>query len=413
MTALPTTTIRNVSDLVTKGTTPTSIGRRFTQSGIRFIKVETIGADGQYLPDKVAFIDAGTHSLLRRSQLREGDILFSIAGALGRATVVQASWLPANTNQAFAVIRPSKHSHIDPRYLLWALRSDAIQTHIAEINTRAAQANLSLEQVRDFEIAIPECTNQRNIASVLEDASELITAVQCLIAKKVAIKQGALQELVTGRIRLPGFSRDWTHASWGEVMEQCVSGATPLRSRTDFYGGEIPWVTSTELKYGKITWVPQMITTGGLEAANLTIWPAGTFLMAITGLEAAGTRGSCALLGIPAATNQSCMAIVPNERLRTEFLYYLYLLRGEELAKRYCQGTKQQSYTARVVKSLPIYLPTDVEEQLAIAGRLSDLDAEVDKLRARLLKTRDLRQGMMQELLTGRTRLPVSEAVTA
>lgn len=136
--------IREISDLVTKGTTPTSIGKPFVSRGINFIKVETIGPDGRYLIGREAQIDTETHAVLSRSQLQSGDILFSIAGALGRSTVVRENWLPANTNQAFAIIRPSRRIKVNSRYLLWQLRSEAIHRRIAEINVQAAQANLSL-----------------------------------------------------------------------------------------------------------------------------------------------------------------------------------------------------------------------------------------------------------------------------
>src|SRR5262245_1167076 len=109
--------VRDISEVVTKGTTPTSIGRAFTNRGVRFVKVETVAEDGRLVPGMESYIDAETQKLLRRSQLREGDILFSIAGALGRTTMVPSSWLPANTNQAFAIIRPSsREQNVRPRY---------------------------------------------------------------------------------------------------------------------------------------------------------------------------------------------------------------------------------------------------------------------------------------------------------
>ena len=221
-----------------------------------------------------------------------------------------------------------------------------------------------------------------------------------------------MQGLLTGKTRLPGFSGEWRQTIWGDVTERCASGATPSRARAEYYGGDIPWVTSTELKYGVIKNVPQFLTKPGLEAANLTVWPVGTFLMAITGLEAAGTRGSCGILGMPAATNQSCMAIIPNSKMLTRFLYYHYLLHGEDLALRYCQGTKQQSYTAGIVQTLPIRLPVSIQEQEAIVVALSEIDRQTENLAIRLKKTKAIKQGMMQELLIGRTRLPVTEVLT-
>lgn len=91
--------------------------------------------------------------------------------------------------------------------------------------------------------------------------------------------------------------------------------------------------------------------------------------------------------------------------LVTEYLFHYYVLRGKSLALQYCQGTKQQSYNAKLVKQLPIDLPPTTEEQTAIAAVLTDMDAELAALEARRDKTRLLKQAMMQELLTGRTRL--------
>lgn len=99
------------------------------------------------------------------------------------------------------------------------------------------------------------------------------------------------------------------------------------------------------------------------------------------------------------------MALYPKTSLSLSFLFHYYCCFGETLAFEYCQGTKQQSYTGAIVKKLPIYLPENVSEQQAIASILSEMDTELDALTERMTKTRQLKQGMMQELLTGRTRL--------
>ncbi len=237
MSQTSTVQIREVSDLVTKGTTPTSLGRKFTTSGVRFLKVETFASDGTFIPGREAFIDRQTHQLLRRSQLAEGDILFSIAGALGRSTVVEQAWLPANTNQAFAIIRPStKRRSVVARYLLWQLRSPAIARRIAEINVQAAQANLSLEQVRDFEIPIVSSLEQEAIADALDDVNELIATLERLIAKKQAIKQGMMQQLLTGRTRLPGFTGTWMVSTLG-TLARVTGGRNTFNSRRFVLGG--------------------------------------------------------------------------------------------------------------------------------------------------------------------------------
>lgn len=139
---------------------------------------------------------------------------------------------------------------------------------------------------------------------------------------------------------------------------------------------------------------------------NLRVHQSGTFLMAITGLEAEGTRGRCAFVGAPATTNQSCLAINGTERMCTEYLFWFYRMWGQYLAFKYCQGTKQQSYTANIVKNLPIYGPKDIAEQKAIAEALSDIDGLIATLDKKIAKKRLIKQGAMQQLLTGKKRLP-------
>jgi type I restriction enzyme S subunit len=200
---------------------------------------------------------------------------------------------------------------------------------------------------------------------------------------------------------------DWEICEFQEVMTGFSSGQTPSRTRPEYYTGSIPWITSGELNYGIITDTFEKITFEALEKTNLKIIPKGTFLFAITGLEAEGTRGSCGITGIDAATNQSCMALYPKNRLLlTEYLFHFYIRHGDLLALKYCQGTKQQSYNGHIAKKLPIILPPTLAEQTAIATVLSDADALIQSLKRLITKKRDIKQGAMQELLTGKKRLP-------
>lgn len=273
---------------------------------------------------------------------------------------------------------------------------------------------LTAPQITKYEVPLPPThAEQKAIAEALSDADALIESLEQLIAKKRQIKQGIMQALLTGKQRLPGFDAEWRSVTLGDLITHCSSGATPYRGRPDYYAGTVKWITSGELNYNVIIETIEHISEEAVRDTNLKMHPPGTFLMAITGLEAAGTRGSCGIVGASATTNQSCMAIYLLPELKTEFLYHYYVLRGNELALQYCQGTKQQSYTAKIVKLLPIDLPPTAEEQTAIATILTDMDAELAALEARLAKTRQLKQGMMQELLTGRIRLvqPASSVV--
>lgn len=278
--------------------------------------------------------------------------------------------------------------------------------HLREVvATGNGQPNLNTALIREISIPFPPLPEQHAIATALSDVDALLGALERLLAKKRDLKQAAMQQLLTGQTRLPGFHGDWAVKTFGDLINNCFSGATPRRDQPDFYKGDIRWITSGELNYNVINDTVEKITSEAVARTNLKVIPKGTFLMAITGLEAAGTRGSCGIVGEPSTTNQSCMAVFPTSELMAEYLFHYYVFRGDALALQYCQGTKQQSYTAKLVRKLPIDIPPTTAEQTAIAKVLSDMDAELASLEQRLTKTRILKQGMMQELLTGRTRL--------
>ena len=298
-----------------------------------------------------------------------------------------------------------KNDMFTPEYCKYCFTTEAVRNAITMGCTYTTRALTNGKQLSAIEIVVPSKPEQEAIAQSLTDIDELILSLEKLVAKKKAIKQGAMQELLTGKRRLPGFSGKWISGKWEEVLDCFSSGATPYRGNPTFYKGSIKWVSSGELNYNHIMDTLEHISTEAKEKTNLTIHPAGIFLMAITGLEASGTRGSCAILDAPATTNQSCMAIYGTDKMSTEYLFHYYVQHGDELAFQYCQGTKQQSYTAAIVKKLPIYYPEDVAEQNAIASVLTSMDNEVRALKQKLAKYRQVKQGMMQQLLTGKIRL--------
>lgn len=166
----PTVNLGSISEVITKGTTPTSVGFKFTDSGVNFVKVESISANGQFLPQKFAAITEECNEALKRSQLREGDILFSIAGALGRTALVTADILPANTNQALALIRLKGEVEIDKSYLLLALKTAITMDQIEKHRGGVAQQNLSLSQLNGFEVPLPPIREQKHIVTILDQA---------------------------------------------------------------------------------------------------------------------------------------------------------------------------------------------------------------------------------------------------
>lgn len=215
----------DLSDLITKGTTPTSIGHAFVQDGINFIKVESISLTGQFIPDKMAHITSTCHAALRRSQLKDGDILFSIAGALGRTALVTEDILPANTNQALAIIRLKQDNNVLRKFVLKALESGIVLEQIEKFKGGVAQQNLSLAQVSDFKIALPPLPEQKRIVDILDETFEGIATAKANAEKNLqnarALFENHLNSVFTKR------GKDWLEKPLAELCERITKGSSP------------------------------------------------------------------------------------------------------------------------------------------------------------------------------------------
>ena len=194
--------LSSCSELITKGTTPMTIGRSFVDQGITFVKVESINEHGEFEVSKFAYIDNQTDQLLARSRIKEGDLLISIAGALGRAAIATQKILPANTNQALAIVRLKNNSQLVASYLYHFTKTSVFKKSVEEIASQGAQPNLSLSDLGAFNIIAPKIDEQIAISTVLSDMEEKLQSLEQRLSKTCQIKQGMMQELLMGKIRL-------------------------------------------------------------------------------------------------------------------------------------------------------------------------------------------------------------------
>lgn len=199
--------------------------------------------------------------------------------------------------------------------------------------------------------------------------------------------------------------KDWAFGKFVDFLEKFSSGATPYRGIPSNFVGHIPWISSGELNYNRIKDTREHISLEAQKNTHLTLHPKGTFLIAITGLEAAGTRGRCAFVETPATTNQSCLAISSTDKMTVEYLFWYYRYWSDYLAFNFSQGSKQQSFTAEIAKRLPIYAPPFAEQE-NIAETLTDVDALIAELDELIEKKRSIMNSTMQDLLTAKRRLP-------
>ncbi len=192
---------------------------------------------------------------------------------------------------------------------------------------------------------------------------------------------------------------DWEVICIGDFCT-CFSGGTPNTSNAAYYGGAIPWITSSDLNQTRILEVNGRITEEGLTHSSAKIVKPQTLLLALYG----ATAGISAITEIRAAINQAILAIQPMQD-NPEYLSQYLQLRKDYFIKTYTQGG-QPNFSGEIVKAFIIPLPPTKAEQEAIADALSDTDALIESLKQLITKKRQLKQGAMQELLTGKRRLP-------
>jgi type I restriction enzyme S subunit len=327
-----------------------------------------------------------------------GDILITAVGTLANVYVVDSD---------------------DPFYfkdgnLIWLRGIKDVEAPFLGIQLRRArsaildgaigtsQKALTIVVLRNVTVAIPPLPEQRAIATALSDVDGLLGGLDRLIAKKRDLKQAAMQQLLTGQTRLPGFHGEW-EVKRLDALADIRSGGTPSTGEPRFWDGDIPWCTPTDItalnghKYLGET--ARMITQLGLKSSSAEMIPAHSIVM-----TSRATIGECAINTVPVSTNQGFKNFVPFMTTDVDFLYYLLTTQKQGFISL-CGGSTFLEIGKTQLVAYQVLLPGSKAEQIAIAEVLTEMDGELAALEQRRKKTRALKQAMMQELLTGRTRL--------
>lgn len=261
------------------------------------------------------------------------------------------------------------------------------------------QQSFTATIVKNLPITYPkQVIEQHHIASALTSIDNLIASLGKMIEKKKNIKQGAMQQLLTGKTRLKGFTEPWVYRKISEIATTS-SGGTPSRSIPNYYYGDIKWFTTTELKDNYLYDSVEHITREALNNSSAKMFSANTILMAMYG----ATIGKLGVLKEPSTTNQACCAIKCNDIVEI-FLFYILLYNRKSIIEKGC-GAGQPNISQAIVNELSFLVPPCEKEQQAIATILTKMDDEITALEAKRAKYEAIKQGMMQQLLTGKIRL--------
>jgi len=318
-----------------------------------------------------------------RTQLNKHDVLISITADIGIVGYVDSSVpTPAYINQHIALVRfdPSKASG---KFVSYFLASERLQKLFRASTDTGAKAGMSLGTVQKIQTALPPLPEQRAIATALSDVDALLGALDRLIAKKRDLKQAAMQQLLTGQTRLPGFHGEWEVKRLGDVAH-IKTGSRNNEDKVE--DGQYPFFVRSE--------VVERINSYSHDCEAILI-------------PGEGRIGSIFhYINGRFDVHQRVYAITqfkPN--ISTKFIH-LYLSKNfGAWAMQKTVKVTVDSLRLPTFQTFEMKIPPTLEEQTAIAAVLTDMDAELALLTQRLAKTRALKQGMMQELLTGRTRL--------
>ena len=324
--------------------------------------------------------------LQKHHRLESGDILISMTGNVGRVCMVSAK--KCLLNQRVGKLIPKG---IDRPFLYYVVHSRHFLLSMIEMAVGGAQDNLGKPDITGYSCLIPrKSAEQRAITETLSDVDRLLGALETLVAKKRAIKQAAMQQLLTGRTRLPGFSRAWSDRRLTELAA-ITMGQSPPSIFYNQHGEGLPLIQGNADIEGHRTidrvWTRQASKRCDLGDLLLTVRaPVGA--VAVASKDATLGRGVCGLK--PCGDSR--------------FLFHA-LVNAEDRWLIVEQGSTFTAANSDQVGQFRIRTPDEKNEQIAIAAVLSDMDAEIAALEQRREKTRTIKHGMMQQLLTGRVRL--------
>ncbi len=392
-------------------------------AGVKLVNVGDLYGRIPIDTDSLELFDAN-ESEIARFRVEDGDLLFTrsslVPSGIAHCNIYKSDRIESVVFDSHVIrVRPDDRKVI-PSYLFRFCLSSVARTYLISHAKTATMTTIDQIVLGQCPVFLPTSAEQEAIAEALSNTDALIESLEQLIAKKRQIKQGAMRELLTGERRLQVFAnaaigyeetevgvipedwRLWELADLGSWK----GGATPSMRNSMFWAnGTIPWASSGDIKSALIRDTPMKITSAAIKLSSTTLLPPNS-IMIVTRSGILRRYLPVAKNTVPIAINQDIKGLITNDNVVTEFvLHQLINNGGRILATCLKSGTTVESVDFSWLKAFKIPLPPTKDEQAAIADVLSDMDAEIATLEAKLAKARQLKEGMMHNLLTGRIRV--------
>jgi len=354
--------------------------------------------------NSVVYIDKEFADKNRSKKVYAGDIVAVRTGSnIGEACVVPKEFDGALTFTTL-IARPDR-SKLSSEFLGLHINSERGISEVHRLMAGGGKPNLNSGELKNYKLLTPPIEEQRKIANILGAWDKAISVTERLIDNSKQQKKALMQQLLTGKKRLlddsgKPFEGEWEQVTIGSTST-CFSGGTPSRSKEEYYGGDIPWITSGKLNDRFVSSVNEYISELGLKNSSAKVVKNGSLLIAMYG----ATAGKVAINKLNGATvNQAVLALEPNKHCNNYFLFYLYEVEMVKALKLVQGG--QPNLSAAIIKGIKIKIPS-LTEQRKIAVILTNADKEVEFLEQQCAHLKQEKKALMQQLLTGKRRVKV------
>ncbi|WQW66602.1 restriction endonuclease subunit S [Helicobacter pylori] len=319
-----------------------------------------------------------------------GTILLTSRASIGDCAILK---VVATTNQGFQSLIPLEK--INNEFLYYLMLT--LKNKLLKLASGSTFLEVSPNKIKNLLIPLPPLNEQIAIANILSDVDRYLYSLDALILKKEGVKKALSFELLSQRKRLKGFNQNWQRVKVKD-FGIIITGSTPLTQISEYWNGTISWITPTDINDNKdIFNSERKITQKGLDTIRMI--PKNSVLVTCI-----ASIGKNAILRVNGACNQQINAIIPNKDFNADFIYYLM-----ENNKQYLLGkagvTATYIISKQVFEEIDFFVPKDLDEQIAIANILSDVDSEIISLKNKKRQFDNIKKALNHDLMSAKIRV--------